>query len=299
MARSDIISEKKGTFIIAEVGQNHNGNLMNALHLIIMAKKGGADAVKFTKMDVVNNYTGKVLNREYNSPNSFGKTYGEHRLKLEFEPFEMKALKVFAEAVGITIFWSVCDIQSFNEMDALDNPIIKIPSREITNIKLLNQINRDAGDRAVILSTGIAIQKTINNALKCLYNCNVYLMHCVSEYPTPPEHINLNRMNGLLKFAKGVIKGVGLSSHTPIISDAIVAVSHGAKIIEKHITINERFKGTDQKCSLDVKGFKAMSSLIREVEVIMGSEKIPTRYDTYVRRDMLKRKQPNGEYLIE
>jgi len=299
MVASNRILGKDGTYIIADAGQNHNGDMLIALNLIVAAKKSGADAVKFTKMSIDDSYTKKALDREYNSKHSFGKTYGEHRKKIELDFNQMFALKVFAESLRIELFWSVCDIKSLYQMESLKNPIIKIPSREIANMALLKEINKIAGNRPVILSTGLGIKQTIEKALNTLKDCRVYLCHCVSEYPTPPEHMNLNILNSFKEEYGNRIEGIGLSSHMPGITDGVLAVAYGVKIIEKHITINRNMKGTDHMASLELPTLQAMVSLIREAELCMGNKKIHIRYPKYVRRDMLKRKQINGDYRIE
>ena len=123
-----LLKRKGKAFIVAEVGQNHNGDLKNAFRLIVAAQESGADAVKFTKMSVQDSYTKEALNRTYNSIHSYGKTYGEHRKALEFTASEMMTLKHVADSFNMPIFWSVCDIRSLRQMAKIGNPIIKIPS---------------------------------------------------------------------------------------------------------------------------------------------------------------------------
>ncbi len=260
------------TFIIAEIGQNHNGDMANAKKLIEMAARCGANAVKFQKRDIPSELTKEAFDKPYDNQNSFGNTYGEHRLFLELNEEQHQELREYALAVGITYFCTPCDIPSVELLERIGCPFYKVASRDLTNIPLLEMLGTLG--KPVIISTGMADLDDIENALNALKakRDSVVIMQCTSEYPCKLENVNLRAMETLRK-RYGYI--VGLSDHTSGVIISAAASVLGAAMIEKHITLDRTMKGTDQPSSLEEAGLKKLIQYIRAAETAMGDgEKI-------------------------
>jgi sialic acid synthase len=260
------------TYIIAEIGQNHNGDIHNAKQLIDIAVRCGANAVKFQKRDIASELTKEAFDRPYDNPNSFGKTYGEHRLFLELDEEQHLELKEYAMAVGITYFCTPCDIPSVELLERIGCPSYKVASRDLTNIPLLEKLGSLA--KPVIISTGMADLNDIDTALKALKATSekVVIMQCTSEYPCKLENVNLKAMDTLRR-KYGYL--VGLSDHTSGVIISAAASVLGAIMIEKHITLDRTMKGTDQPGSLEEAGLKKLIQYIKATEIAMGDgEKI-------------------------
>ena len=264
------ISEESPTFIVAEIGQNHNGDINIAKQLINVAEKAGVDAVKFVKRDIPSELTKEQYNKPYDNPNSFGKTYGKHREFLELSVAQHKELKEYANSKGLIYFSSACDIKSVNDMESINVPAYKIASRDLTNIPLIEYIAKTG--KPMILSTGMAILEDIDDAVRTIrkYHDKFALLHCTSEYPTPYEHVNLRRIFTLKERYKCL---VGSSDHTIGIMIPVAAVALGAKIIEKHITLHRYMKGTDHAGSLEPEGISKVVRDIRNFEKALGDGK--------------------------
>jgi len=268
------ISDSSSTFIIAEIGQNHNGSVEIAKQLIDVAHEAKVDAVKFVKRDIKSELTREMYDKPYDNPHSFGATYGKHREFLELNIGIHKELKEYSNQRGLVYFSSACDFKSVVEMESIDVPCYKIASRDLTNIPLITYIAKIG--KPMILSTGMADGLDIDDAVNEIkkYNDNYILLHCTSEYPTEYEHVNLNRIRYLKEKYKCI---VGSSDHTVGIMVPVAAVALGAKVIEKHITLHRYMKGTDHAGSLEADGIKRVVRDIRNLEMAMGSEDYNTR----------------------
>ena len=296
------ISEKSPTFIVAEIGQNHNGDMNIARQLIDVAKEAGVDAVKFVKRDIESELTREQYNKPYDNPNSFGETYGKHREYLELSVEQHRELKEYANSKGLIYFSSACDIKSVNDMEEIGVPAYKIASRDLTNIPLIEYIAKIG--KPMILSTGMATLEDIDDAVNTIrkYHNDFALLHCTSEYPTPYEHVNLRRIFTLKKRYDCI---VGASDHTIGIMIPVVAVALGAKIIEKHITLHRYMKGTDHAGSLEPDGIKRVVRDIRNFEKALGSDKFELKDYLFKSRNKLarslvsKKEIKKGEVLVE
>lgn len=255
------------TYIIAEIGQNHNGDIQNAEKLIDMAVRCGANAVKFQKRDIPSELTKEAYDKPYENPNSFGKTYGEHREFLELNEEQHQYLREYALAKGIDYFCTPCDVPSVELLERIGCPFYKVASRDLTNLPLLEKLG--SLNKPVILSTGMADINDINDALKALSlpKNKICILQCTSEYPCKLENVNLKAMATLKKEYDVV---VGLSDHTSGVIISSAAASIGAHIIEKHITLDRTMKGTDQPGSLEEAGLKKLVEYIRSIEIAMG-----------------------------
>lgn len=261
------VGDNYPAYIVAEIGQNHNGDLRNAKKMIDMAARCGASAVKFQKRDMESELSTEAYNRPYENPNSFGKTYGEHRAFLEFDEAQHLELKEYADAVGITYFCTPCDIPSLELLERIGTPFYKVASRDLTNLPLLKALGKVG--KPVILSTGMAGLKEIDNALKALDMdiSKVIIMQCTSQYPCSLENVNMKAIETIKERYKCV---AGLSDHTSGVIVASSAILMGASIIEKHVTLDRTMKGTDQPGSLEESGLYKLIDYIRAIELAKG-----------------------------
>ncbi|MFI4937140.1 MAG: N-acetylneuraminate synthase [Candidatus Berkiellales bacterium] len=306
----------KQTYIIAEAGVNHNGDENRALEMIDCAKEMGADAIKFQLFRADKLVTLNASQAEYQKKAYSQKTSQHAMLKaLELSEQNFIFLKNYAANVGIDFMVTPFDLESLDFIRQQGLPIIKIGSGDITFGPLLLAAART--QKKIILSTGMSTLDEIQEALQVIsfglmhqdgnptlmplettsltsqaqqiLREKVILLHCVSEYPAPFAEINLRAMDTLAQ-AFGLM--VGFSDHTLGIEVALAAVARGAKVIEKHFTLDKLLPGPDHPASLDIKEFAAMVKGIRHIESALGeSEKIPTKSElknkTLVRRSLV------------
>lgn len=271
----------KETYIIGEIGQNHNGSVDIAKLIVELVSRPvkedvfGLDlkpmnAVKMTKRDLSEELTTSQMNRIYDTPNSFGRTYGEHRAFLELSDEEHFEVYKYAKSLGLDFVETLCAIGCLSLLNLFMPDYLKVASRDLTNLPLLERLAETK--IPIILSTGMAGKKELDDALNVItrYHSNISILHCVSQYPTEPDNLNLKTI-AYLKKHYGQYR-IGFSDHTIGIAAPIVAVGMGAEIIEKHITIDRRMKGTDQAGSLGPDGVNRMIRDIRMAERWMGTE---------------------------
>jgi|TARA_Y100000294_G_scaffold177367_1_gene202520 sialic acid synthase SpsE len=249
------------TLIIGEAGINHNGDFNKAKRLIDIAKYANVDCVKFQLFDPKNIVNKDIKSKKYN----FKKIY-KRFASLQFKINEWKKIVSYARKKRIKIFFSVFDINSYKLLKKFKINIVKIPSGEINNIPLLEEINKSKP--RVILSTGMSNMKEISLALTKLKNCHVQLLHCTSEYPNKkPNLLLIKKLKQIFK------KEIGFSDHSIENVTPALAVMMGAKIIEKHFTYNKKQKFGDHKMSLDPLELKRMVEFIRFAENSIGNGK--------------------------
>lgn len=263
--------------IIAEVGINHNGNIKLAKKLIMLAKKAGADLVKFQIYKAEELCTKKAKTANYQFKSKF-KNQFQMLKKYELSEDNFIDLSNFCKKVKIEFCASFFNHENLSIIKKLNIKSLKIPSGEITNFFLLKKLPKFK--KKIIFSTGMSTTLDIQTALNLLtkYGAskkNITILHCNSEYPTPLKDINLN----IIPFLKKRFKtDVGYSDHSTSKEVPLCAVALGATIIEKHFTLDKNLVGPDHKSSFDFKEFKQMVDSIRKVEVILGnSKKIVTR----------------------
>ena len=257
-------------FVIAEAGVNHNGSLDLALKLVDAAKASGADAVKFQtfRADLLATRSAhKAAYQERTTANS--ESQFQMLQRLELDEAAHRCLIEHCREVGIQFLSSPFDAQSADLLDAMDLPLYKIPSGEITNLPFLEHL---AGKgRPLILSTGMSTLGEVEEAVELLKTAGateLTLLHCVTEYPAPYADVNLRAML-TLKMAFGL--PVGYSDHTPGIEIAIAAVALGAEVIEKHFTLDRSLPGPDHAASLEPGELQQMVTAIRHVEAALGN----------------------------
>lgn len=265
----------KKIFIIAEAGVNHNGSLNAAKGMVDAAASAGADAIKFQTFKAGENISRTAPKAPYQS-----KATGSDESQLEMvKRLELGAdvhreLVKYCRKKGILFLSTPFDFQSIELLDRLGLKIFKIPSGEITNLPYLRKIGiLGSRGKKIIMSTGMATMKEIGDALGILIRAgtpkrNITILHCNSEYPTPPQDVNLMAMLAIKKAFK---VAVGYSDHTLGIEIAVAAVALGACVIEKHFTLNRNMQGPDHKASLEPDELKAMVKAIRNIEQALGN----------------------------
>lgn len=264
-------------FIIAEAGVNHNGSIEIAKKLIDAASEAGVDAVKFQSFKAENLVTTSAKKADYQEQTTGNKESQFDMIKkLELDYEKHEELKKYSETKGIMFLSSAFDLESIDLLNNLGMEIFKIPSGEIENLPYLRKIGKLK--KKVILSTGMANLCEIEKALNVLRESgtsDITVLHCNTEYPTPMEDVNLSAMETI----KSAFKiDVGYSDHTLGIEIPIAAVAMGAKVIEKHFTLDKTMDGPDHRASLEPEELKAMTEAIRNIEVALGNGiKVPSK----------------------
>ncbi|MEA9356626.1 N-acetylneuraminate synthase [Bacteriovorax sp. PP10] len=274
--------ENKSVLIIAEAGVNHNGDIGLAKELIDLAVEAGVDIVKFQTFKSENLVTKNAAMAGYQVENT-GKEDSQLAMlkKLELQDNEFKELQRYCVEKKIRFFSTGFDIESLIFLKSLNMGLWKVPSGEITNLPYLEFIGRC--NEPVILSTGMATLEEVEAAIKVLVNAgtdkkNISVLHCNTDYPTRFEDVHLNAMK-TMRERLGV--EIGYSDHTAGVEISVAAVALGAKVIEKHFTIDKNLPGPDHKASLDPNELKALVIQIRNIEKALGRfEKIPTERES-------------------
>lgn len=260
------------TLVIAEIGQNHNGRHDWAEQLVDAAAWAGADAVKTVKRHLPSELTTAAHNRVYDSPHAFGRTYGEHREKLELDVADHAALAERARRHGLHFIATVCDVVSAAELHEVGVDAFKIASRDLGNLPLVEFIARLG--RPVILSTGMSVWSEIDAAVAVMKSAGVpwAILQCTSLYPTPDAEAHLRALPVLAERYEAV---VGFSDHTQGTVIAPAAVSLGAAIVEKHLTLDRSAVGSDHACSAEPEELRVLIENIRRVETALGRAEKP------------------------
>ncbi|RWS07891.1 sialic acid synthase-like protein [Dinothrombium tinctorium] len=258
-------------FVIAEIGQNHCGSIDLAMRMIKLAAELNCDCVKFQKSYLNAKFTRSALQKPYSSPHSFGATYGEHKAALEFSEEQFVTLQKYAFNEGIAFTASAMDKKALEFLCKINVPFIKIGSGDCNNWPLLKQ-TAEKCNKPIVLSTGMQDFTVVKQAYELIapLNHRLCVLHCVSSYPTPDNDVHLNVIKHYSNaFPSSVI---GYSGHENGIEISLAAVAIGAKVLERHFTLDKRMKGTDQKCSLEPNEFKQLITSIRRIETAMGTQ---------------------------
>ncbi|MBP7477177.1 MAG: N-acetylneuraminate synthase [Chitinophagales bacterium] len=270
--------ELKGVYIIAEAGVNHNGDIRLAKELIDVAKACGVDAVKFQTWNTDILVDKESLLAEYQKSNAPGETSQYEMLKkLELSQNDFIELKAYCDQQRIEFLSTPDELDSAKFLNTIQDKF-KIGSGELTNTLYLKQVAKFG--KPVILSTGMGDMKEVEEGVNALLEGGltkeqIFLLHATTEYPAPMNEINLRAMLTLKEKFK---VEVGYSDHTEGIEVPIAAVAMGARIIEKHFTLNKSMIGPDHKASLNPEELKAMVCAIRNIELAMGNGiKLPTK----------------------
>jgi N,N'-diacetyllegionaminate synthase len=258
------------TLIIAEAGVNHNGDINLAKRMIDVAAEAGVDYVKFQTFKAENLVQRKAKKASYQIDNTdnVGSQFSMLK-KLEISNSAHEELIKYCKLKNVKFLSTAFDFES---MDFLKNKLdfYKIPSGEITNLPYLEKVAKLG--LSVVMSTGMANMQEVRDAFDILVKNglkkdDITILHCNTEYPTPMEDVNLTAM---LSIKKELDVKIGYSDHTLGIEVPIAAVAMGAKVIEKHFTLDRKMKGPDHKASLEPDELKAMVTGIRNIELALG-----------------------------
>jgi sialic acid synthase SpsE len=270
-------------YFIAEAGLNHNGEIGLAHELIEVAHRAGAHAIKFQKRTISELATREVLASNDTRFPFLGSTYGQIRESLEFNLKEYQELQDHAQSVNLDFIVTPFDLKAFEFLDPLKLEAYKIASHSVRNLDLISAISKS--DRPIIMSTGMSTIQEIDVAVELIRSnrgifsdtkkinakthvLDLYLMHCISSYPTIDEDVNLRVINFL---RDRYSLPIGYSGHEIDDLPTMISVAFGAQIIERHITISRQFEGFDHKLSLEESELKFLIEKIRRIRKIMGS----------------------------
>ena len=262
------ISDNDPCYVIAEIGANHMGSLENAKQMFLSAKRSGVSAVKLQKRDNSSLFTKDMYDMSYVNNNSFGDTYGEHREAVEFGKDEYRELQRYAKEIGLTMFATPFDIPSADFLRDLDMPAYKTASADITNTPLLKHIA--SFGKPMFVSTGAATMEDVERAYNTIMPINqeLCILQCTSSYPVEPDEMNLKVIQTYKDRFKDIV--IGLSDHQNGIAMALVGYVLGARVIEKHFTINRSWKGTDQPFSLEESGLQKLVRDLGRASIAFG-----------------------------
>ena len=261
------------TIIIAEAGVNHNGSMTLAKQLVDVATLAGVDYVKFQTFKAENVVVKTARKAAYQQTNMSGTDSSQYQMlkTLELSREQHNELKDYCNFKSIKFLSTAFDLESVEFLSTLRLGLWKIPSGEITNYPYLKRIAKE--NQHVILSTGMSTIEEIQTAVNVLIKHGtakkkITVLHCNTQYPTPIQDVNLLAMQNI---AREMGVEVGYSDHTLGIEISIAAVALGARVIEKHFTLNRNMEGPDHKASLEPDELKAMVTAIRNVEKALGS----------------------------
>ena len=262
------INDGSDCFVIAEVGHNHQGSVETAKKIFDAAKESGAHAVKLQKRDNKKLFTSDMYDSQYTSDNAYGDTYGEHRDALEFGKEQYIELQQYAKDIGLIFFATPFDIPSVDFLENINVPMYKIASGDLRSTPLLEYVAKTG--KPILVSTGGGDMADVDRAHNVItgINPNIAILQCTAAYPCDPEDMNLNVISTFRE--KYSDKVIGLSDHQSGISMAMVAFTLGARIVEKHFTLNRTWKGTDHAFSLEPVGLRKLVRDLRRARVALG-----------------------------
>lgn len=302
------------TYVIAEIGQNHNGSTDLAKLLIDFVarpveeklynlKLRGMDAIKLTKRDLACELSATEMNRPYKNKNSFGDTYYAHRQFLELSDEEHFEIYKHTKKYNLDFIETLCSAGCLSLLKLFTPDYLKVASRDLTNLPLLEQLSETK--IPIILSTGMSGKEELDDALEiiCRNHSEITILHCVSEYPTHPQNVNLRTIDFLLDNYPEY--QIGYSDHTVGIMTPVAAVARGARVIEKHVTIDRRMKGTDHAGALGPDGILRMVRDIRLLDMGLGTKEmhissaVDSAKEKLERSIASKRRMEKGEIVHE
>jgi len=274
------INDESPCYVIAEIGNNHQGDVAVCKEMFKVCKERGANAVKLQKRDNKTLFTQEMYDSPYVNHNAFGDTYGEHREFLEFGMDEYKELQDYANEIGITFFATAFDIKSADFLAELDMPAYKLASGDLTSAPLLKHVASIG--KPMVISTGGASMYDIHRAYDTIkpLNDQLCIMQCTAGYPPEWEELNLRVIETFRKEFPDTV--IGFSSHDSGIAMGPVGYILGARVIEKHFTLNRANKGTDHAFSLEPPGLRRLVRDLERTHRSLGDGK-KKRYDSEIK----------------
>ena len=264
--KNNQINGSNSVYFIGEVGINHNGDLELAKKIILAAKNAGFSAVKFQKRNPELSTPENMKSKFRETP--WGEmTYLEYKYKIEFEKKEYDEISKYCKELEIDWFASCWDLDSLDFLLNYEPPVLKIASAKITD-KVLLESHASSG-LPIIMSTGMSTMDEIDKAYEILKNNPLAILHTTSTYPCPPEELNLNMIETLSEIYPE--NPIGYSGHESGLSTSIAAAVLGAKIIERHITIDRSLWGTDQSASLGPDGMNRLVGSVNKIMLSLGT----------------------------
>ena len=263
------INDDSDCFVIAEIGHNHQGKLETALEMLRVAKECGVNAVKLQKRDNKSLFTKDFYDAPYDNENSYGPTYGLHREALEFNMQEYKELTSYARELDLMMFATAFDFKSADFLADFDMPLYKIASADLTNTLLMEHVAKIG--KPMVVSTGGGTLDDIKRAYDTImpHNKNLSFLQCTAAYPIEDyRDMNLQVISTLREEFPELV--IGLSDHESGISMSLVAYMLGARIIEKHFTLNRAWHGTDHAFSLSPSGLRRLVRNLKRARVALG-----------------------------
>jgi sialic acid synthase len=261
------ISDDTDPFVIAEIGANHQGDVNLCESMFEAASKAGAHAVKLQKRENRLLFMPSLFNQPYIGPTSFAPTYGLHREFLEFNLKQYVHMQNFAKKLGLVFFATATDKKSIDFLMDLKVPALKMASADLYSTPLLRYASKFKVP--LILSTGGSDQFDVDRAMKLLNPKMVGLLQCTATYPADAKDMNLNVIATFRDRYPDTV--IGLSSHDRGISFPVIAAALGARIIEKHFTLDRSLKGTDHSFSLEPSGMERMCRDLKNVKLALGN----------------------------
>jgi sialic acid synthase len=298
-----VISDSTDAYVIAEIGHNHQGDLRTAEELFRQAARAGASAAKLQKRHNPTLFTKTMYNEAYEGRNSYGPTYGAHREALEFEQAEYRHLAALAADLGIDFISTAFDFRSVDFLIDLDIAAIKIASADLTNTQLLSYAAKSG--KPLIVSTGGADMADVLRAVDIisLMNDNLALLQCTAIYPAAYGDLNLRVISTFREVFPDVV--VGLSGHDDGVESSWLAYAVGARVIEKHFTLDRTSRGSDHHFSLEPDALHELVAGLRRTREALGdSDKRAHERERAAIRKMGKklvaaRALPAGYHLTE
>lgn len=263
-----LIGDDTDCYVIAEIGQNHQGEVETAKKLFDEAKLCGANAVKIQKRTNSKIFTKQMMAMPYENPNSFGDTYGEHREALELSRDDYLELKEYAGGLGLDFFATAWDFDAADFLLDIGVPAFKVASADIVNTPLLEYLAKTGVP--IIMSTGGANQEDVDRAYEAVskHTSNFCILQCTSAYPAQAEDMNLRVIETYREKYPNTV--IGLSDHQDGIAMAMIAYTLGARVFEKHFTLHRSMKGTDHAFSLESGGLRRLVRDLKRAPSAMG-----------------------------
>lgn len=263
-----VINDDSDSYVIAEIGQNHEGDVKKCMALFDAAKQAGAQAVKLQKRNNEKLYTNAMYNETYNSENAYAATYGAHRNKLEFDRQQYLDLFQYAKEIGITMFSTAWDFDSADLLNEIGMPAFKIASGDLRTIPLIKHIAKFG--KPMFISTGGGTMRDVQRMYDAVMPINdqLCIMQCTSGYPPAFEELNIKVIDTYRKAFPDVV--IGFSSHDNGIAMALIGYMLGSRAVEKHFTLNRAWKGTDQAFSLEPGGLRRLVRDLQRARIALG-----------------------------
>ena len=269
MLRLAEVLRADGLYFVAELGQNHQGELPIAKRMVDSLRGTGVAAIKMAKRDIDVCLTDEQKQMPYENPHSFGHTYYEHRKALELSHDEFAELKRYVEVAGFDFISSFTDHNSLDFLLSIEVECLKIASQRLRDTALLQRAAKTG--LPVIASTGMSTLDDVDRAVEILAGSRKYLLQCTSAYPCPDADLNLRVIQTFLTRFGAAIDGVGFSGHHAGIAPDLAAYALGARIIERHYTLDRSMRGSDHAASLEREDVERILAGIDRIRTALGS----------------------------